>query len=96
VLSQSGSYWWPRRENNQQGGQLIRQLEDGLACGKPLRIYLEAGVREPLIYQVNQRIYPLLQQTQRAVFYRQVDGGHDALCWRGGLLDGLAWLWKAP
>jgi enterochelin esterase family protein len=96
VLSQSGSYWWPRRENNQQGGQLIRQLEDGLACEKPLRIYLEAGVREPLIHQVNQRIYPLLQQTQRAVFYRQVDGGHDVLCWRGGLIDGLTWLWEAP
>ncbi|RPH29735.1 enterochelin esterase [Buttiauxella warmboldiae] len=94
VLSQSGSYWWPRRDNHPQGGQLIRQLEEGFTCDKALRIYLEAGVREPLIHQVNQRLYPLLQQTQRAVFYRQVDGGHDALCWRGGLIDGLAWLWK--
>lgn len=93
VLSQSGSYWWPRRETNQQGGLLIQQLEQGFVCDKPLRIYLEAGVREPLIHQVNQRIYPLLQQTQRAVFYRQVEGGHDAFCWRGGLIDGLAWLW---
>lgn len=95
VLSQSGSYWWPNRGSNPQGGQLIQRLEGGLVCDKPLRIYLEAGVREPLIHQVNQRIYPLLQQTQRAVFYRQVDGGHDALCWRGGLINGLAWLWKA-
>ncbi|GDX06044.1 enterochelin esterase [Buttiauxella sp. A111] len=94
VLSQSGSYWWPRRETNQQGGLLIQQLEEGFACDKPLRIYLEAGVREPLIHQVNQRLFPLLLQTQRAVFYRQVDGGHDALCWRGGLTDGLAWLWS--
>lgn len=94
VLSQSGSYWWPNRGSNPQGGQLIQRLEHGLVCDKPLRIYLEAGVREPLIHQVNQRIYPLLQQTQRAVFYRQVDGGHDALCWRGGLTDGLAWLWR--
>lgn len=95
VLSQSGSYWWPRRETYQQGGLLIQQLEEGFQCDKPLRIYLEAGVREPLIHQVNQRLYPLLQQTQLAVFYRQVDGGHDTLCWRGGLIDGLAWLWKA-
>lgn len=95
VLSQSGSYWWPRRDTHQQGGLLIQQLEEGFQCDKPLRIYLEAGVREPLIHQVNQRLYPLLQQTQLAVFYRQVDGGHDALCWRGGLIDGLAWLWKA-
>lgn len=95
VLSQSGSFWWPRREVNQQGGLLIKQIEEGLTSAKPLRIYLEAGVREPLIHQVNQRLYPLLQQTQRAVFYRQVDGGHDALCWRGGLISGLSWLWKA-
>ncbi|WMY73419.1 enterochelin esterase [Buttiauxella selenatireducens] len=94
VLSQSGSYWWPRRETNQQGGLLIQQLEEGFACDKPLRIYLEAGVREPLIHQVNQRLFPLLLQTQRDVFYREVDGGHDALCWRGGLTDGLAWLWR--
>ncbi|OAT24648.1 enterobactin esterase [Buttiauxella ferragutiae ATCC 51602] len=95
VLSQSGSYWWPKRETAAHGGQLIQQLESGWRCAKPLRIYLEAGVREPLIHQVNQRIYPLLQQTQQPIFYRQVDGGHDALCWRGGLLDGLTWLWKA-
>ncbi|WBM72856.1 enterochelin esterase [Buttiauxella sp. WJP83] len=94
VLSQSGSYWWPRREENRQGGLLIQQLEEGFACDKPLRIYLEAGVREPLIHQVNQRLFPLLQQTQRDVFYCEVDGGHDALCWRGGLTNGLAWLWS--
>ncbi len=96
VLSQSGSYWWPKRDPHAHDGQLIRQLEDGQIRPKPLRVYLEAGLREPLIHQVNQRLYPLLQSTQRAIFYRQVDGGHDALCWRGGLLDGLAWLWQAP
>lgn len=95
VLSQSGSYWWPKRDADGRDGLLIKQLEKGEIQPKPLRIYLEAGLREPLIHRVNQRLYPLLQQTQQAVFYRQVDGGHDALCWRGGLIDGLAWLWKA-
>lgn len=96
VLSQSGSYWWPRRDPQTRGGLLIKQLEEGKITPKPLRIYLEAGIREPLIHQVNEYLYPLLQQTQQAVFYRQVDGGHDALCWRGGLIDGLSWLWTKP
>lgn len=96
VLSQSGSYWWPKRDPQGQDGLLIRQLKEGQIKTKPLRIYLEAGIREPLIHQVNQNLYPLLQQTQQAVFYREVNGGHDALCWRGGLPDGLAWLWQAP
>ncbi|MFY7413026.1 hypothetical protein, partial [Enterobacter cloacae complex sp. IR5379] len=26
--------------------------------------------------------------------WRQVDGGHDALCWRGGLTQGLMTLWQ--
>lgn len=95
VLSQSGSYWWPKRDSQAPDGLLIRQLAEGTIKPKPLRIYLEAGLREPLIYQVNQNLYPLLQQTQQALFWRQVDGGHDALCWRGGLLDGLTWLWQA-
>ncbi|WP_435929417.1 enterochelin esterase [Dryocola sp. BD613] len=96
VLSQSGSYWWPKRDPQAQDGLLIRQLQEGQIRPEPLRIYLEAGIREPLIHRVNLRLYPLLQQTQQAVFYREIDGGHDALCWRGGLLDGLAWLWQAP
>jgi enterochelin esterase family protein len=96
VLSQSGSYWWPKRSPQAQGGLLIQQLEKGELNPKPLRIYLEAGLREPLIHQVNQQLYPLLQQTQRQLLYRQVDGGHDALCWRGGLTNGLAWLWQGP
>ena len=27
-------------------------------------------------------------------YHRAVAGGHDALCWRGGLMDGLAMLWS--
>ncbi|CCJ97280.1 Enterobactin esterase [Cronobacter malonaticus 507] len=43
--------------------------------------------------QANQRLVSVLQRTQQPLFWRQVDGGHDALCWRGGLTDGLAALW---
>jgi len=91
VLSQSGSYWWPGRESEQ--GLLISQLEEGSLGQAPLRIFLEAGTREPLIYQANLRLCSVLQRTPQQIFWREVDGGHDALCWRGGLTEGLITLW---
>ncbi|WP_330998769.1 enterochelin esterase [Intestinirhabdus alba] len=93
VLSQSGSYWWPHR-SGQRDGQLIEQLRAGELSASGLRIVLEAGIREPTILQANQALYHQLQHTQQVVFWRQVDGGHDALCWRGGLTQGLIDLWQ--
>lgn len=95
VLSQSGSYWWPRREATDAAsdGWLIQQLEQGLGQGTDLKLYLEAGQREPLIDRANLRLVDLLTERGWAFDWRRVDGGHDALCWRGGLLDGLASLW---
>ncbi|MDU2377770.1 MAG: enterochelin esterase [Enterobacter cloacae] len=92
VLSQSGSYWWPHR-GGQQEGLLIAQLKAGEKTAHGLRIVLEAGCNEPLIYRANQAIYDELH-TQQQVYWRQVDGGHDALCWRGGLTQGLMTLWQ--
>lgn len=92
VLSQSGSYWWPHR-GGQQEGLLIAQLKAGEKTARGLRILLEAGRNEPLIYRANQAIYDELH-TQQQVYWRQVDGGHDALCWRGGLTQGLMTLWQ--
>ncbi|HDR2161599.1 TPA: enterochelin esterase [Enterobacter cancerogenus] len=92
VLSQSGSYWWPHR-GGQQEGLLIEQLKAGEKTARGLRIVLEAGRNEPLILRANQAIYAELH-TQQPVIWRQVDGGHDALCWRGGLTQGLMTLWQ--
>ena len=92
VLSQSGSYWWPHR-GGQQDGLLIEQLKAGDLTARELRIVLEAGRNEPLIFRANQAIYAELHP-QQPVIWRQVDGGHDALCWRGGLTQGLMTLWQ--
>lgn len=92
ILSQSGSYWWPHR-GAQQDGLLIEQLKAGDKTARGLRIDLEAGRNEPLILRANQAILAELY-TQQPVFWRQVDGGHDALCWRGGLTQGLMTLWQ--
>lgn len=92
VLSQSGSYWWPHR-GGQQDGLLIEQLKTGEISPRGLRILLEAGRNEPLILRANLAILAELH-TQQPVIWRQVDGGHDALCWRGGLTQGLMTLWQ--
>ena len=92
ILSQSGSYWWPHR-GAQQDGLLIEQLKAGDKTARGLRIVLEAGRNEPLILRANQALLAELH-TQQPVFWRQVDGGHDALCWRGGLTQGLMTLWQ--
>ncbi|WP_312227333.1 enterochelin esterase [Pseudescherichia sp.] len=93
VLSQSGSFWWPHR-GAQQDGVVIDQIKTGSVQAHSLRIVLEAGAREPLLFRVNQSLYSLLQPTAAAVFWRPTDGGHDALCWRGGLTAGLMTLWQ--
>jgi len=95
ALSQSGSFWWPQRgQSEQDSGWLLRQIEQGVGQASPLKIYLEAGVHERLIHRVNGELRDLLWASPHQVHYRAVAGGHDALCWRGGLMDGLEMLWS--
>ncbi|WP_407182480.1 enterochelin esterase [Citrobacter europaeus] len=93
VLSQSGSYWWPHRGGHQDG-TIVEQLKSGKVSAQGLRIVLEAGIREPIIFRANQALYAQLPSAPQSIFWRQVDGGHDALCWRGGLMQGLITLWQ--
>ena len=93
VLSQSGSYWWPHRDGRGMGF-IGEQLRQGEVSAAGLRIWLEAGQREPIIFRANQALLAQLTTTQQTIFWRQVDGGHDALCWRGGLTAGLIQLWQ--
>ncbi|HIB8570707.1 TPA: enterochelin esterase [Klebsiella pneumoniae] len=93
VLSQSGSYWWPHRDGRGTGF-IGEQLRQGEVSAAGLRVWLEAGQREPIIFRANQALLAQLTTTQQTIFWRQVDGGHDALCWRGGLTAGLIQLWQ--
>ncbi|MFU2315859.1 enterochelin esterase [Rahnella sp. PCH160] len=99
VLSQSGSFWWPRRnrqqasDDQQEAESILSQVEKGLGESSHLKIFMEAGRNEKLIYEVNNQMEALLKPTPNQVRYRVLEGGHDALWWRGGLLDGLCSLW---
>ncbi len=97
VLSQSGSFWWPDVDNfkaltagtAERQGWLTEQVYQGVGADHPLDIFMEAGRREDVIYQVNEAMSEALRQAGHRLHYRVYSGGHDALCWRGGLIDGL-------
>ncbi|KUM44759.1 enterochelin esterase [Pseudomonas sp. EpS/L25] len=91
ALSQSGSFWWPQRG---APGRLFEALAAGVGAERPLRLFIEAGLREPAILEASRALVPRLREQGHELDYREIDGGHDALWWRGGLLDGLVWLWQ--
>lgn len=91
ALSQSGSFWWPQRG---APGRLFEALESGQGSRHPLRLFIEAGLREPAILEASRALVERLREQGHDLDYREIDGGHDALWWRGGLLDGLVRLWQ--
>ena len=100
ILSQSGSFWWPRLElldhppGQRRPGSCGWLTEQWLAAppATRLRVYLEVGSGEDIMIDLNDSQAAALRATGHELHYQIFQGGHDALCWRGGLLDGLAWL----
>jgi len=103
VLSQSGSFWWPEvkfvtqsaQRDSYQPGWLTRQVDEHHVAAATLTIFLEYGDREPSIGFVNQQMLRALTAAGHRIEQREFIGGHDSLCWRGGLLDGLQRLLNA-
>ncbi|TLG75094.1 enterochelin esterase [Methylocystis sp. B8] len=104
VLAQSGSFWWPgayAREAvrpqppadvSNSPDVLARQVENSKSASSRLRVFLEAGSFEKVIRPASDRIHRTLIGAGHDSHYRVYSGGHDPLCWRGGLLDGLSFL----
>jgi len=93
VLSLSGSFYWqPPGETEPEW--LARQLATSPKL--PLSFYLEAGLMEdrsrgegPSLLAANRHLRTVLQAKGYAVDYREFNGGHSILSWRGSLADGL-------
>ncbi|MDG9672157.1 enterochelin esterase [Hahella sp. CR1] len=108
VLSQSGSFWWPYVEylhaplgqcavrRPGERGALAEQLAQGRLSARPLRIYQEVGAREDVMIDLNETLRIELERAGHHVNYQLFEGGHDWLCWRGGLIEGLRWLLEQP
>ncbi|OKI02167.1 esterase [Streptomyces sp. CB02923] len=85
VLAQSGSFWWP----NGPGAQW---LTERIAASPrlPVRFRLAAGEQEWVALPANRRLRDTLAaKGYDDAVYREYNGGHDYLCWRTELAEGL-------
>ncbi|MGW5171763.1 enterochelin esterase [Streptomyces nodosus] len=92
VLVQSGSFWWPV-------GPRAEWLTGRLAAGArlPVRFWLSFGEQEWVALPAARRLRDTLAAAgYDDSVYREFNGGHDYLCWRTELADGLVGLLSAP
>lgn len=86
IIAISGSFWWTKDEEREW---LTRQYikSDKL----PLKFYLEVGSLEPYEYMLstNRHFRNILECKGYVYSYHEFEGGHDYLCWRSSLSNGL-------
>jgi len=94
VISQSASLWW-KPDGDAEPEWLTRQF---VASAKlPVRFYMDVGLMErgltpddgPDQVVVNRHLRDVLQAKGYFVHYREFNGGHEYLNWRGTLADAL-------
>ncbi|PTY38694.1 enterochelin esterase [Saccharospirillum sp. MSK14-1] len=98
ALAQSPSLWWPDRDwvapdfgeprRRQAGatGWLTEQTRLQPSTG---RIFMEVGTGEASMVDLLDSHTQALVDCGYEVHSRHYAGGHDWLCWRGGIIDGL-------
>lgn len=92
ILSLSGAYWYvPGWETVpsylRDSGWAMRQYLQSPKL--PLRFYIEVGRYEEKQLSTNRNFRDILKLKGYPVTYSEYDGGHDYLCWRGSVADGL-------
>ncbi len=104
VVCQSGSFWWPDvsliKPPSEYSppltpdllSEMSQNIHDGLGSNVCLNIFMEVGSGEDIMIDLNQDVYNQLARQQHQINYRVFDGGHDRLCWRGGIIDGLSYV----
>jgi enterochelin esterase-like enzyme len=87
VLSQSGSYWW-KPATDTDGEWVTRQFTRSPRL--PLRFVIEVGEMEvPEQLGTNRRLRDVLRAKKYPVEYREFNGNHTYLAWRGSFGLGL-------
>lgn len=107
VISLSGSFWWPE-ENRVNGsapeqslesrlpkGGLAEQVVEGQLSVQHLNTFMTVGSGEEDMCLYNQMMYEAIKGKDGKVHFETVQGGHDWLSWRSGLVNGLLHLMPA-
>ncbi|MFI0977108.1 enterochelin esterase [Streptomyces sp. NPDC021093] len=93
VLAQSGSFWWPDGPDLASSEWLTGRIE--AADRLPVRFWLSVGEQEWVALPAARRLRDTLEKKgYDDAAYREYNGGHDYLCWRTELADGLVELLK--
>lgn len=92
VLSQSGSFWWNEDPEDKIPQEWLTQ-QFIASPRQPVHFYLEVGLQEKFngggMILSNRHLRDILMLKGYEVHYAEYNGGHDYLCWRGSLADGL-------
>ena len=93
VLSQSGSFLW-KPVGEERPSWLVRQYREREPVD--VRFYLDVGSLEtfpffggPSLLESNREMRDVLLEKGYEVSYDEFKGGHDYVCWRGTLSEGL-------
>ncbi|MFI6089761.1 enterochelin esterase [Streptomyces sp. NPDC051218] len=91
VLAQSGSFWWPDGPDLERSEWLTARIAESERL--PVRFWLSAGEQEWVALPAMRRLRATLREKgYEDAVYREFNGGHDYLCWRTELADGLVGL----
>lgn len=86
-------HWWTK-EDEAEPEWLARQFAQNERL--PLKFYLDVGVLEESdptgLFNSNRHFRTILQAKGYPVHYLEFLGGHDFVCWRGSIADGLIYL----
>lgn len=86
-------HWW-LEEDEKEEEWLIRQFVQSQKL--PLKFYLDVGVLEETdptkLFVANRHFRNVLLTKGYPVSYVEFLGGHDFICWRGSIADGLIYL----
>jgi enterochelin esterase family protein len=94
IITQSGSYWWPHLElmknpfSDKLEGFMLEQVKQQ-EPKQLIKIYQEVGSKEQSLLPLNKQLHKQLICAGHDANFYQYNGGHDRLCWRGGLIHGL-------
>jgi enterochelin esterase family protein len=85
--------WWTT-EDEREPRWLARQFSQSKRL--PLKFYVDVGVLEvddPTgLFQSNRHFQTILESKGYPIYYTEFLGGHDLVCWRSSIADGLIYL----
>ncbi len=102
VLSASGAFWRGNEGDEQDFEWVRQQFEQKPRL--PVRFVLQVGMLEvvatpnngPSIWEANHRLRDVLAAKGYDVKFSEEPAGHEPLNWRGGVADGLIYLYGSP